>query len=170
MGFASGYGGIDFAAQYSVSEFTPGWVVDDLDGGSWMFIKCGHALTAYMPYKILGAGVVGSATAADDALDDNAASFVGGFGVCWPQAAFVADTYGWVRLSGTFESFCVTGVSAGDRLYSSATVGVLGGTRSGHYDIVGPVVAVDANSTGSDGQITIKVAHREPFVSSAALA
>lgn len=164
----NGIGGIDFTAIYDYAEFTPGFVVDDLDGGAWMFVKAAAALTANLAYKILVGGNVGSGTAAEDAVDDNSSNFVGGFGICWPQQAFASGDYGFVRLSGTIEASVATGLSAGAKLYTSTTAGVLDGTRSAHYDIVGPAILVDA-TTGGAAVCTIKVARREPFVGSSAL-
>jgi len=165
--------GIDFSAQSTTQEFTLGWIVDDLAGGSWMYIKAAKALTAYLAYKVLASpfGNVGSSTAADNTVDDNASNFVGGFVPCWPQAAFDAGDFGWVRLTGEFKATIVNGVSANAKLYTSATAGVLGGTRSAHWDICGEAIAVDANSSGSDAQATIRVmgVGRAAVLSSAAL-
>lgn len=161
----SGRGGVDFSQIDTIQQFPLGLVEDDTDSGSWVYMKCGHALTAYMPYKRLGSGLVGSATAADDAVDSNAASFLGGFGVCWPQQAFAAGEFGWCKLSGEVESFIATGLSAGNKLYTSTTVGVLAATAASNFSIMPDAVVVDANSSGADAVRTISVTGREPFLS-----
>ncbi len=155
-GNIEGVGGVDFTRKDTAPQFTLGLRLKDLSGGEWMYVKANTALTAYLAYKILPVGTVGSATAKDDAIDDNAASFTGGCFVCWPQQAFSASDYGWVRISGSFTGKIVTGISAGDKLYTSTTAGVLGGTASAHFHLFGDVLAVEANSSGSDANKTIK--------------
>lgn len=162
-----GTAGVNFSQKDATAQFPLGMVVQDTSpaGGSWAYIECGHALDAYKPYKRLAYGVVGSAAAADDAVDSNAASFLGGFGVCWPQQAFTAGEFGWVKLSGEIESYIATGLSAGDKLYTSATVGVLAATAASNFSIIPDAVVVDANSSGSDAVRTIYVTGVEPFLS-----
>lgn len=158
----SGRGGVDFSRIDSVQEFPLGLVEGDTDGGAWVYFEAGAALTAYLAYKVLPTGKVGSSTAKDNSVDDNAASFTGGFPVCWPQQAFADGKFGWARVSGEFEATTANGVGAAAQLYTSTTAGVLGGTASAHFNIIGEAVAVDANATGADATVTIRVTPTQP--------
>lgn len=161
----SGRGGVDFTRLDSTQEFPLGLVEFDTAGGAWVYVEAGAALTAYLTYKRLADGKVGSATAQLDAVDDNAANFVAGCHVCWPQQAFTSGQFGWVRCGGlAIEGKVANGVGAGDKLYTSATAGVLQGTASAHYNIIGDVIAVDANASGGDAQATINVAGTEAIL------
>jgi len=155
-----GGGGIDFSQADSSAQFPLGLAVQDNLGGSWCYVEAGAALTAYNCYKMLVNGVVGSSTAKDNTVDDNAANFVGGFPCCWPQQSFDSGDFGWVQTAtgdGTLEAFTVTGISAGDKLYTSATAGAMDNTAAAHWGIIGQVIAVDANATGTIA-ITVQVA------------
>lgn len=152
---------VDFTRQDASALFEVGKVVKDNLGGEWMYVKAEEALTVGLCYKILPTGDVGSGTASEDAVDDNAASFVGGFPCCWPQAAFTADTWGWVQLSsgsGTLEARVLNGVNAGTKLYTGQTAGVLEGTASGHYKVLGEAISVDAGHASA--LVTIQVPTR----------
>lgn len=163
MGNMGPLAGIDFTAKYSYPEFTPGYVVDDRDGGTWEFIKATGNLTANLCYRRLPNGEVGSGTAALDSIDSNAASFLGGCHVCWPQQAFTSGEYGWVKLSGNIEASLAANVAAGNKLYTSTTAGVLDDVAASNFSIIGDAFAVDATTTAAVA--TIKVAGREPFLS-----
>lgn len=158
-----GRGDVDFDRLDSLAYHTPGEVLQDLDGNSWRYIKANTALTLGLCYFLLTGGTsAGSATAALDAVDRDSSNFTvygPSQSVCWPQQAFGAGVYGWVKIAGpSIQASVATTIAAGVRLFSSTTAGVLGATGSGEY----AVISATTVGTTSGGAAVIQIAVTGP--------
>ena len=151
---AEGCGDVDFGRIDSSLMHRLGLQVKDNFGGVWQYCKAATTLTAYRAHVLLVDGLIGSATAADDELDDDAAGFTGGRPVGFPQQAFATvNTYGWIQRSsgsGTMYAYVAANLSDGAKLYTSATAGALDDTAAAHYNVVGDCFAAEAASAAPE--------------------
>lgn len=68
---------------------------------------------------------------------------------CMPYAATTANYYGWVQTRGDFTGNVLTGIGAGDKLYTTATAGRLG-TDSSSILVQGVTLLVASTGSGDN--------------------
>lgn len=68
---------------------------------------------------------------------------------CMPYAATTADYYGFIQTAGDFTGNVLTGIGAGDKLYTTATAGRVG-TDSSSILVQGLTLLVASTSSGNN--------------------
>ena len=152
-GNINGRGDIDFDRVDSALLHSLGERQQDLDGNWWQYLKANTNLTLGLTYIIKVGNIVGDGSVPSlNATIDNDGSFYAnsrGQQLCWPQQAFTAGQYGWMKTGGPSVNISVvTGQAAGVRLYTGTTAGVLQNTSSAHWD-VGCVTTVGNTTSGA---------------------
>lgn len=135
----SAFVGANFGTPGTSADFSVGSRAIGTNGTEWVYVKASAALTQY------------AAVAVDE--DYNATSLTkaladAGHRVGWAQAAFAANDYGWVAISGSNIQGRVAASCAADvALYTTATAGVMDDDPTAQTKLNG-VRIVTAGSAG----------------------
>lgn len=141
--------GVDFTANTSTANFTPGQTVIGSDGTFWQYVYAGSTINQYDWVTI---GQTNSSTAVFSPQAYPLTITNGGLynkiGIA--QVAITSAFYGWVAVNGAnIKGHIAASAQPGAFLYATATAGVADITVSSAAGILGAVAMSSATSSSS---------------------
>lgn len=134
--------GANLTNPQASATFGLGDLHTDYRGYKWVYVKASSAISAYAYVCVDEAGA---------ALNGTKALVDAGYQVAVAPAAFSADDYGWVQISGVCTMLTAGSVAADTSIYTSATAGQVDDSSTSQTQLAGVVLTAATSTAGASG-------------------
>lgn len=133
------HAGIDIDAESTDLVFELGTIVQSSGGSEYIYVEADEAITQYALCFIASDYGISMLNTAGSGTTPNA--------VCIPQIAVTSGSYAWALIRGNGSVLAAASAAANNKLYTTATDGVVDDASTGHDLVQGLVLTASNGAT-----------------------